>query len=83
MKQPSNWDPWKSIPEIGGSLWAPSTPMIFKVDLADLFASFAREELLPRKLTCPLKINAWKMYFLLKYLFRGHSFVLEGVIWNI
>ena len=27
----------------------------------------------PRKLTCPLKINGWKMYFLLKqFLFRGH-----------
>ena len=24
------------------------------------------ERLLPRKLTCPLKINGWKMYFLLK-----------------
>ncbi len=31
------------------------------------------EHLLPRKLTCPLKINGWKMYFLLKWsLFRGH-----------
>ena len=27
----------------------------------------------PRKLTCPLKITGWKMYFLLKrLLFRGH-----------
>ena len=30
-------------------------------------------QLLPRKLTCPQKINGWKMYFLLKWsLFRGH-----------
>ena len=30
-------------------------------------------EFLPGKLTCPLKINGWKMYFLLKQsLFRGH-----------
>ena len=29
--------------------------------------------LLPGKLTCPLKIHGWKMYFLLKWsLFRGH-----------
>ncbi len=29
---------------------------------------------LTRKLTCPLKINGWKMYSLLKYsLYRGHS----------
>ena len=25
-----------------------------------------RVDVLPRKLTCPLKINGWKMYFLLK-----------------
>ena len=30
-------------------------------------------KLLPGKLTCPLKINGWEMYFLLKYsLLRGH-----------
>ena len=31
------------------------------------------DEYTPEKLTCPLKINGWKMYFLLKWsLFRGH-----------
>ena len=30
----------------------------------------------------PLKINGWKMYFLLNWsLFRGHSFVFRGVTW--
>ena len=30
------------------------------------------EDVLPRKLTCPLKFNGWKMYFLLKWsLLRG------------
>ena len=34
------------------------------------FGFFLADEqlLLPRKLTCPLKINGWKMYFLLKYI---------------
>ena len=31
----------------------------------------------PGKLTCPLIINGWKMYFLLNY--RGQSLVLGGV----
>ena len=38
-----------------------------------LFRHFQANNLLPWKLTCPLKINGWKMYFLLKeFLFRGH-----------
>ena len=41
------------------------------------------EGVLPGKLTCPLKINGWKMYFLLKWsLFRGHSLVFRGVIFR-
>ena len=33
----------------------------------------------PRKLTCPLKINGWKMYFQLNWsLFRGHVSFREG-----
>ena len=33
-----------------------------------------------RSITCPLKINGWKMYLLLKYsLFGGHSLVFIGV----
>ena len=49
--------------------------------------------LLTGKLTCPLKINGWKMYFLLKYsLLRGHvSFrgcriykesIIKGLLYN-
>ena len=34
-------------------------------------------QILPKKLTCPLKINGWKMYFLLKQsLFRGPCWVV-------
>ena len=34
---------------------------------------FINHEILPGKLTCPLKINCWKMYSLLKQsFFRGH-----------
>ena len=33
----------------------------------------SRQKIFPGKQTCPLKINGWKMYFLLKWhLFRGH-----------
>ena len=49
--------------------------------------------ILPRKLTCSLKINGWKMYFLLNWsLFRGHvSFQgytnlyqsLDSEIWDL
>ena len=36
-------------------------------------------KLLPWKLTCPLKIDGWEMYSLLKWwLFRGHVSSLEG-----
>ena len=42
------------------------------------------DRLHPWKLTCPLKIDGWKMYSLLKWsLFRGHSLVFRGAfIWE-
>ena len=36
--------------------------------------------LTPRKITCPLKINGWKMHFLFKWsLFRGHAEFFGGI----
>ena len=48
---------------LGVVLWTFSLGMIECLVLDDqkMFGS-----ILPRKLTCPLKINGWKMYFLLK-----------------
>ena len=43
----------------GPSAIASSPEMMAKIDRSS--------HLLPGKLTCPLKINGWKMYFLLKY----------------
>ena len=48
---------------------------LFLAKVSDIDTSL-QEHYTPKKLTCPLKINGWKMiHFLLKwYLFRGHVF---------
>ena len=38
--------------------------------------------LLPGKLTCPLKINGWKMYFLLKWSLLGDMLVFPNTWWG-
>ena len=53
---------WKETPP----LWDLGIFLLEKIDASEKLRSTNLQQLLPWKLTCPLKINGWKMYSLLK-----------------
>ena len=78
---------WAEFPLFHNLIWVHyfrTTRMIINKYSNNFYILVIGEYLvLPGKLTCPLKINGWKMYFLLRVSFRGCLFIVYPLRINV